>query len=200
MRHVRAPVPAPPARELAAFAADKQNIHTTQSVNMTKEMVERVLKIAVPEEYRWNMKTVSKTVGEIIADCNLTPNEMIEMANRYLGNADVYEMGKGIYGKVLDGVWQYIRNSPDKADMCRILKQELKDNIGMCAQGNLTRLCNVLAGYLDGIGPQESVNERLGRELPLLMEDEDRITKAKTLMMSLNVPEAEWGVWLDALA
>ena len=189
-----------PPRPLAAFAADKQNIHTTQSVNMTKEVVERVMKVAVPVEYRWNMNTVSKTVGEIIAECNLTSEEMVEMMNRYIRDDDVYDMGKGIYGKVLDGVWQCIRNSPDKADMCRILKQELKDNIGMCAQGNLTRLCNVLAGYMDGIGPQESIGERLGRELPLLMDDEDRITKAKTLMQSLNVPEAEWAPWLEALA
>lgn len=192
--------PPPPVQELAAFAADKQNVHTTQSVNMTKEVVERVLKIAVPKEYRWNMDITSKTVGEIITECKLTLQEMAEMMNRYMRDDDVYEMGRGIYGKVLDGVWQYIRNSPDKADMCRILKQELKDNIGMCAQGNLTRLCNVLAGYMDGIGPQESVTERLGRELPMLMDDEDRITKAKMLMQSLNVPEADWVPWLDALA
>lgn len=187
-------------RPLEAFAMDKQNIHTTQSVNMTKQVVERVLRIPVPEEYRWNMDNVSKTAGEIITECKLTPDEMMEMLNRYIRDDDVYEMGKGIYGKVLDGVWQYICNSPDKADMCRILKQELKDNIGMCAQGNLTRLCNVLAGYMDGIGPQESVSERLGRELPLLMDDEDRVTKAKALMKSLNVPEAEWAPWLEALA
>ncbi len=194
------PPPPAPVRELEAFAADKQNIHTTQSVNMTKEVVERVLKIAVPDEYRWNMDTVSKTVGEIIVECKLTAAEMVEMMNRYVRDDDVYNMGSGIYGKVLDGVWQYIRNSPEKADMCRILKQELKDNIGMCAQGNLTRLCNVLAGYMDGIGPQESVAERLGRELPKLMDDGERITKAKTLMKSLNIPETEWAPWLEALA
>lgn len=194
------PPPPPPAQELARFAADKQNVHTTQSVEMTKQVVEVVLKIPVPEEYRWNLQNVSKTAGEIITECKLTPDEMVEMLNRYIRDDDVYEMGKGIYGKVLDGVWQYIRNSPDKADLCRILKQELKDNIGMCAQGNLSRLCNVLAGYVEGIGPQESVSERLGRELPLLMDDEDRVNKAKTLMKSLNVPEADWAPWLDMLA
>jgi hypothetical protein len=199
-----APAPPPqPVRELAAFAADRQNIHTTQSVEMTKAVVERVMRINVPEGYRWNMKTVSKTVGEIIADCDLTAHEMVEMVNRYVRDDDVYDMGKGIYGKVLDGVWQYVRNSPDKADMCRILKQELKDNIGMCAQGNLTRLCNVLAGYMDGVGPQESPSERLGRELPKLMEIEDvpeRMTKAKALLREVALPETEWAAWLDVMA
>jgi hypothetical protein len=198
------PAQRPPVqRELAEFAADRQNIHTTQSVEMTKEVVGRVLKIAVPREYRWNMNTVSKTAGEIIADCKLTPHEMAEMINRYVRDDDVYEMGKGIYGKVLDGVWQYIRNSADKADLCRILKQELKDNIGMCAQGNLTRLCNVLSGYMDGIGPQESASERLGRELPKLMELEnvpERMAKAKALLREVALPETEWAAWLDVMA
>lgn len=198
------PAQRPPVqRELAEFAADRQNIHTTQSVEMTKEVVGRVLKIAVPREYRWNMNTVSKTAGEIIADCKLTPHEMVEMINRYVRDDDVYEMGKGIYGKVLDGVWQYIRNSADKADLCRILKQELKDNIGMCAQGNLTRLCNVLSGYMDGIGPQESASERLGRELPKLMELEnvpERMAKAKALLREVALPETEWAAWLDVMA
>ena len=194
---------APPANPLAEFAADRQNVHTALSVRIATDVVTRVLRIPVPKEYRWNMNTVSKTVGEIITECNLTPDEMVEMLNRYIRDDDVYEMGRGIYGKVLDGVWQYIRESPDKADMCRILKQELKDNIGMCAQGNLTRLCNVLSGYMDGIGTQESVSERLGRELPLMLEIDDvteRITRAKALLREVALPETEWVPWLEALA
>jgi hypothetical protein len=111
-------------------------------------------------------------------------------------------VGKGIYGKVLDGVWQYIRNSPDKADLCKILKQELKDNIGMCAQGNLTRLCNVLAGYMDGIGNHESAAERVGRLLPKLMDIEDeeqRVSMGKEVLRESGIAEGEWGVWLEAL-
>jgi hypothetical protein len=188
---------------LAEFAADRQNVHTALSVRIATDVVTRVLRIPVPKEYRWNMNTVSKTVGEIITECNLTPDEMVEMLNRYIRDDDVYEMGRGIYGKVLDGVWQYIRESPDKADMCRVLKQELKDNIGMCAQGNLTRLCNVLSGYMDGIGTQESVSERLGRELPLMLEIDDvseRMTRAKALLREVALPETEWVPWLEALA
>ena len=205
-RRARRPAPPPPdvpLNPLAAFASDRQNVHTALSVRMATQVVSRVLKIAVPEEYRWNMKTVSKTVGEIITCCKLTSDEMVEMLNRYIRDDDVYEMGRGIYGKVLDGVWQYIRASPDKEDMCRILKHELRDNIGMCAQGNLTRLCNVLSGYMDGIGPQESVSERLGRELPLLLEVVDvteRMTRAKALLREVALPETEWVPWLEALA
>ena len=195
--------PGPPPRgELEAFARDRQNVHTTQSVQMTKDIVARVLNIAVPEDYRWNPRTVSKTPGEIIVECRLRPNSVAQFISRYIASENIYEMGVGIFGKVLDSVWQYVRNSEHKEDLCKILAQELRDNEGMCLQGNLTRLCNVLAGYLEGVGPQESAAERLGRELPKLMEIEDsgvRMDTARGVLRDVGMPEAEWAPWLEAL-
>lgn len=192
-----------PVGELAAFAYDNQNVHTAQSVEMTKAVVQRVLNIAVDKAYQWNRKTVSRTPAEIIWACNLSPQVAMQMMQKYCAADNVYEMGAGIYGKVLDGVYAYIKNSPDKKDLYKILRQELSDNLGMCAQGNLTRLCNVLAGYLEGIGSQESPADRLGRELPKLMEIEDetrRMEVARGVLRDTGLPEAEWAPWLDALA
>jgi hypothetical protein len=188
--------------ELGAFALDKQNVHRKATVDQTIKIVTRVLNIPVPLEYRWNTKTLSKTPGEIIVCCGLTPVAGAVMIDKYSRDDDVYELGNGIYGKVLDSVWQYISKSADKDQLCYILKQELQDNVGMCAQGNLSRLCNALSGYMDGIGPQESVSERLGRELPTLLEIEDemeRINLAKRLLNEVQLPTDEWDVWLDAL-
>ena len=101
-----------------------------------------------------------------------------------------------------DGVWQYIRDSEDKACLVKILKTELEDNIGMCAQGNLSRICNVLSGYLQGIGQSESISTILGREFPKLMEIEreaDRFREGERILRENNVPEVEWEVWLDPL-
>lgn len=197
-------IPAPqPVQPLAQFAADNQNVHRTETVKMTTETVNRVLKIAVPGEYRWCPKHVSKTVGEIILECRLQPSTCVQFMNRYLAHDDIYNLGHGIYGRVMDGVWQYIKNSEHKADLCKILKAEMKDNIGMCLQGNLSRICNVLAGYLEGIGSQETPVERLGRELPKLMEIEDeekRLEAAKKVLMDVGLPETEWGAWLETLA
>jgi hypothetical protein len=188
--------------ELGRFARDAQNIHTTVAVTQTKDMVDRILKISVPEEYRWNTQTCSKTPGDIIMNCRLTPKGAWQMSAKYCQDESIYDLGKGIYGKVLDGVWQYVLNSSDKADLCRILKQEMEDNIGMCAQGNLTRLCNILAGYMEGIGAQESPAEVLGRKLPLLMEIEDeaeRITAAYKLFVEVGIPEHQWLSWVEPL-
>jgi len=188
--------------ELAEFARDNQNVHTTRTVNATKEMVAIILTIPVPTEYKWNGQECSKTLGEIIMTCRLTPKAAWQMAAKYCQDESIYEFGKGIYGKVLDGVWQYILSSPDKADLCRCLKQEMEDNIGMCAQGNLSRLCNILAGYMEGIGSQESVADILGRLMPKLMEIEDiptRLRESFRILKENNVPISQWKSWVDPL-
>jgi len=192
----------PPRGELRDFAHDNQNVHTTVAVRQTKEIVERILKIPVPEEYRWNMKECSKTPGDIIMCCKLSPRGAWQMQAKYCQDEEIYDLEKGIYGKVLDGVWQYILNSPDKQDICKILKQEIEDNIGMCAQGNLSRLCNILSGYMEGVGVQESPAEVLGRKLPLLMEIKDqleRLNQAYKIFVELGIPDNQWMSWAEPL-
>lgn len=186
-------------RPLARFTADPQNVHTTLMVKQTKDIVEKVRQIQVPDEYRWNMNITSKTPGEIIAECKLSIHAACQMLTQYSHKTAIYDIEEGIYGKVLDSVWQFVKNSTDKEDLCRILKQEMEDNIGMCAQGNLTRLCNILAGYLDGVAPPESVAEKMGRLLPPLMEIEDpvdRIYQAFKIMKDNHVPFEEWDSWV----
>lgn len=188
--------------ELARFAHDNQNIHTTRAVNMTKQMVTTILTIPVPEEYKWNPRECSKTPGDIIMSCRLTPKAAWQMAAKYCQDETIYDLENGIYGKVLDGVWQFILKSPDKSDLCRVLKQEMEDNIGMCAQGNLSRLCNILAGYMDGIGSQESIADILGRLMPKLMEIEDlsrRLMDAHQILKENKIPVSQWKTWLDPL-
>jgi hypothetical protein len=188
--------------ELGQFAHDNQNVHTQVAVQQTKDMVEKILSIPVLPDYRWNLVECSKTPGDIVMCCKLTPKSGWQMMAKYCQDESIYELGPGIYGKVLDGVWQFILKSSDKEDLCRILKQEMEDNIGMCAQGNLTRLCNILAGYMDGIGAQESPAEILGRKLPLLMEVEDGVTRlqmAFELFVELAIPEDQWLSWAAPL-
>ena len=185
----RTPVP---VSKMARFAQDRQNVHTSTAVNQMKKMLEVILKIHVPEEYRWNMRRCSKTPGEIIAACELSIDASRTMMDKYTVDTVIYEMGAGIYGRVLDGVWQYIKSSPDKSDLCKILTTEMEDNIGMCQQGNLTRLTNILAGYLDGVGGKESHAELLGREFPKLwdIDDEDeRVAEGNKILDKVGLTD-----------
>jgi hypothetical protein len=185
-------------RPLANFANDRQNVHTTTSVTQTLKIVNEILKIPVPEEYKWNMRTVSKTMSEIISECNLSPASAWQMVAKYCSDETIYELVPGVYGKVLDSVWQYIKSSPDKEDLKKILTSEMRDNIGMCAQGNLSRLTNILAGYVDCIVVEESIADKLGRMLPPLMEIEDiprRLDHAARIFIEVGLPNDQWEAW-----
>ena len=191
-----------PNENLGAFARDPQNIHTTVMVEQTKKIVETVLTIPVPEGYRWNTSECSKTPGEIIGECKLTTRAAWEMIARYCQAETIYDMIPGIYGKVLDSVWQFIKNSEDKEPLCKTIRQEMEDNIGMCAQGNLTRLCNILAGYMDGIGSMESKSEMLGREMAKIAELPhlaDKIAQAQKVLRASGLDPKQWIDWLEPM-
>lgn len=190
--------------ELQQFSNDRQNVHTKAAVDLTMSIIEKIRKIPVSDEYKWNKKTCSKTPGEIIVECQLSMKAASQMMTYYTDSNRIYELEKGIYGKVLDSVWQFIKTSDDTSNLCKILKQELEDNVGMCAMGNLTRICNVLSGYFEGLViDNESPNEKLGNLLYRLMTDvideSEKIKKAEEILKDMKVPQNEWSVWIEPL-
>jgi hypothetical protein len=185
-----------------AFHDDNQNVHRTETVALVKSSIAAIAALKIEEpDFRWNKDRVSKTPGEIIIRCSLTPAAAVLLIQKYAAADTIYEMVPGIYGKVLDGVLQFIKKSDDSVNLFKILKLELEDNVAMCAQGNLSRLCNVLGGYLEGISTA-STADILGDLLPPLMSIESpyaRLTAASEILRTYNVPEDKWSDWLEPL-
>jgi len=199
-RHI--PVDEGGERELANFSADRQNVHTTAAVNQTKDIISRVRSVPVPEPYRWSRHVASLTPFEIGMSCKLSQKAAWQMMSMYAQDTAIYDIEEGIYGKVLDSIWQYVKASPEKEELQGILKQEMEDNVGMCAQGNLSRICNILAGYMDGVGLQESISEKLGREISALMDIKDqneRLAAAMKILKDNSVPPEQWDDWTSPL-
>jgi hypothetical protein len=177
---------------LAQIAHDRQNIHTTVVVQKVKVMVEKILQIPVPPEY-----DSLKTPGEIIMECQLSKQAAKQMMNKYCEEVDIYELGIGIYAKVLNAVWQYIKTSEHSADLKKILATEMQDNIDMCQQGNLTRLCNILSGYIDIEIPRSPL-EILGEKFSKLQGTGD-MSEAEDLLREFNIPQEEWEDWMETV-
>jgi hypothetical protein len=186
--------------ELAALAHDPQNIHTAVVVQKVKENMQKILQIPVPPEYQTE---TLKTSGEIILECGLSKQAACQMMAKYCQDDDIYDLGYGIYARILNSVWQFIKASPDSEDLKKILKTEMEDNIGMCAQGNLSRLCNILSGYLEGINVDvKSKNETIGERLALLMDIDnvaEREAAGLLILEELHVPREEHDIWLHPL-
>lgn len=187
----------PPPDTLAAFAADTQNVHTKATVNLVQKTVDLVLAIPVPDEYQTN---TLKTVGEIVLACKLSKQAAAQMFRHYCSDDSIYEYGPGIYARILNSVWQFIKGSEHKDDLCSILRSEMEDNIDMCAQGNLSRLCNILSGYMESL-VVETTAEQLQRRMAEIASSDatDKTTQALRLLQELTIPSHEWGAWLEPL-
>jgi hypothetical protein len=196
---MHAPAPAPAGGQLQQFAHDPQNVHTAMVVQQVKENVQKILAIPVPADFQHTQKTL----GEIITECNIPDAATLQMSVKYCSSDDIYELGHGIYRRVLNGVWQYIKTSPHSEDLKYILRVEMTDNIGMCAQGNLSRLCNILSGYLDGINTDtRSKNEIIGERFAALLKLEshmEKVAEGVRILQEFNVPQEEHEDWLQPL-
>lgn len=186
--------------QLRNFANDRQNVHTAVVVQQVQETVRKILEIPVPQSYA---ASTLQTPGEIMLECKLSREAALQMMRKYSEDENIYELGNGIYAKVLNAVWQFIKSSPNSADLKNILAVEMTDNIGMCAQGNLSRLCNILSGYMDGLKVNtKSKNEIVGELLALLMNVEDegeRISRANAILSENEIPIEERNTWLEPL-
>ena len=123
-----------------------------------------------------------------------------QMTHHYCGDGDIYDLGRGIYASTLNSVWQYIKTSEHSEDLKRILRNEMEDNIGMCAQGNISRICNILNGYLDGLFVEtRSLNEIIGIKMVELLDLEDvreRLVQGRAFLHHQNIPQDQWKDWL----
>jgi hypothetical protein len=167
-------------------------------VNAVKTTISKVLEIPVPIEYRTE---TMKTLTEVIDQCQPSLKAVWQMTAKYCNNEEIYDMGPGIYAQVLNSVWQFIKSSEHGEDLKKILASELADCVGMCAQGNLSRICNVLSGYMEGLDVRSN-REILGDKLAELGQMGDvnqRIQLARAILHNMHIPETEWAPWLEAL-
>jgi hypothetical protein len=118
----------------------------------------------------------------------------------YTEKANIYEIDKA-YTRALDAVVAYVEKHVERTELYERVTQELTDNVGMCSQGNLSRICNILSGYIDGVSPPVSKHEIMQNKISAIAMDSEggKIERAKAYMREIDLPEAEWGPWIEAI-
>jgi len=196
-----APIPA----ALPAFHLDNQNIHRVETVSNVKSVIAKLMALKdlepTDKTFNWSAEVLSATPIDIIMKCSISPAAGVLLVQKYASAETIYDMVPGIYAKVLDRVWQFVKTSDDSDNLRKILKIELQDNVGMCAQGNLSRLCNVLSGYIEEL-TTPPIAEILGDLLPPLASIaslDARYIAAVEILRTHSVPEDKWNDWLEPL-
>jgi hypothetical protein len=107
-----------------------------------------------------------------------------------------------LYQRVLDGLWTRIQVSPHKDDLIQRLWEEALESKGVCFQGHISRLCNVLVGYDETIKAPVSAAEQLQHQMAAIAAEAiplpHRVIKAWEAMEELQIPREQRMVWIEA--
>jgi hypothetical protein len=184
---------------LAAFAHDRQNVHTTETNLMVRNINIRLQEVSPTNDslreiaWEWNAASLGTAQQR---------NSVRSDMEHWYNEANVSTLNDFAYKNMLDRVWALIDASQHRKDMIVRLWEECVDSLGMCAAGHLTRLANAVQGF-DENAPilEESRSERLQNAMAQIsqLDPGERESAARRIFAELGVEGDAQTPWLEAL-
>jgi len=199
-RDGRAPIPRPV--DLERLARDRQNVHTAAVVKQTNAGEEKLLAV------RTDGRPVGLRVLRCFAARGGSLTSVLRVANdveHWYKHVTCRTQGDRLYARVLEGLWTLIEQQP--AEVCAELKERLweeaSESVGMCTEGHLGRLVNVMAGFDDAFQPRKSVGESIQEKIAEIsgmdIPTEEKVSLARKFLTELAISAEEQAPWLEAL-
>lgn len=182
------------SKSLENFSKDKENVHTAPLVQKTIQVSEKLINLATKN------LTSYDTLISILKVCELTDKAQDHMLENYFSNSSIYELPAPTFKKVLDGLWIYIQEQHKeiKVNLIERLRQELEDNTGTCAQGNLSRLVNVLNGFTHSTEKELSLGDIM-KDLTKISDLRTRLTKAIKILKERKLSDEDFASWIELI-
>ena len=194
---------APPGQvvkgQLHALSIDGQNVHTFAVATQTSTTMDLLLNTPV--------SSFQDTFHELYAawDYTVPPVELRRIGKdmvRWYETDTCRAAGDYLYKRTLDGLWSRIRMSKDRDALAKRLREECAESVGMCCEGHLSRLCNVLVGFDSAFTSPISAGEMLQMKMAAIAEldvsVEHKVGKAWVVFQDLDTPMDERMSWLEA--
>jgi len=194
--------------ELQAFAEDRQNIHTGPINTQTDATLKLLFAVPIPE----GQKTLAEIEREWLRlKCGIDPDYLI---SRRLIDFTLYDIRSWasksliivkddwLYRRALQHLWAKIKSYPSETrdELIKRLYEECRDADGMCAQGHVARLANVLVGFDEAVKGEVSLQDRMAEISRLEVSDSEKLTAAMNTLNEFKVTDAEEiRAWLEAL-
>lgn len=203
-------VPRPPAGTLAAFVADGQNVHTGVVSNQTHEGVKKLLAVPVKSGQSERTAKFAETLVDLAVQLNWSTKQastrILTDHKHWYATRTCRGTDDWLYKRVFDGLALTICRKSDMSLRDELLKrlfEEMKDSVGMCCDGHITRLVNVLAGFDDAFAPELTRAEKTQNLFASLSAKEcsllEKVAEGLRGLRAFGVPEEEWEPWIDAL-
>ena len=188
---------------LAGIAGDRQNIHTAVISTQTNQGLKVLFEQVVPPDQATLFEIVTAWRELKVAEIKEIQSVLQDMAEWYTRSMCRAE-GDFLYMRVLDHLWSLILHSEENTELVKRLYQECFEAKGMCCDGHINRLVNVMVGFHDAFNPPLSPKEILQNKMSAIaMRDgslDDKIKEAMEVFEEVKLPEEERQVWLDSLA
>lgn len=191
-----------PVGNLGKIATDGQSIHTVAVTKTTNDGIFILEKQEVPQRQR-TLCEIEKAWIPMFGMGRVEPilKDMKDWGSR----KQVMDKTKNTYKSVLRGLWAKIKSFTDqelKEELVKRLFEECSEALGMCADGHVGRLVNVLVGYdeqfKNNISPKEYFQNNMAliakSDVPLAF----KIDQANKLMDEVEIPQKERVAWLEA--
>ena len=202
---LRLPQQIPATPELAVLARDGQNVHTSVVVEQTNKGLEKLLDASkdgrvmrAPEWFaaRWLLRSYG--------GWNVVQRVVTDMSQWY-GRSYCKEANDFLYRRVLDGLYITIQKVEDQEMRLELYKrafEECYESVGMCCEGHISRLCNVLVGFDETFAPPVPFGELLQTKMAAIagldVDTEEKIRQATAFFNEFAVPEPDRAAWLEA--
>lgn len=188
---------------LAGLAEDGQNVHTQAVVNQTNDGITIIRKTLIPK----GQKTLDEIFNAWICqfpECIELISPVYEDMQKWGNCRTVIKKGDFEYRKTLRGIWAKIKTYEGdiRLELTKRLWEECYESVGMCAQGHLSRLANVLVGFDETIKPPSSTKQYFQERIADLsrkdLPTDEKIRLATELMDEVELPQDERAPWLEA--
>lgn len=187
---------------IARLAVDRQNVHTGMIVQQTNAGEEKLLAV------RTDGRPVGLRVLRSFASRSGTLTGVLRVANdveHWYNQGTCRIVGDRLYARCLEGLWTLIEQQPEeqRKELHKRLWEEANESVGMCCEGHLARLVNVMVGFDETFKPRVSTGEAIQSKIAEIagaeISTEEKVAQARAFLTELAVPAAEQQPWLDAL-
>lgn len=199
---VAQPTARPAETRLERLARDSQNVHTVEVVRQTREGEERLLSLPT-NGTDTRIQIFHAFASRFQGDFNHFTSIIMDV-NMWYNRTEVRVREDRLYARLLDGLWTLIQQQSKEIRMELVTRlwQEINESNGMCAEGHISRLMNVMVGFDDNFKPPVTQGQLLQDRLAGIsisnISLEMKLKEARAVLEELQVPHDEQAVWLDA--
>jgi hypothetical protein len=203
--------PPPPLGPMGRLAADNQNVHTAVVATQTNANLELLLE-ATPSTPGDTLSILTRWWMAVMRPSFEDYWRVMEDVRHWYGKRTCRKTNDTLYKRVLDGlVEKVLLATDDRTPEANALFEELvqrtweecSESVGMCCDGHLSRLANVLVGFDEAFRPPVAVGELLQQKMAAIAElklsPRHKLQRAMEVMEELKVPVEERAPWLEAL-